>query len=202
MLRRLIVLFVLLAGCQDEQLVQKDEPVIKKQRVDLVESQIELVGEANRIASEWEAYQDFLISLENTNLISSPNLKLSENITLMSEELPDPFDSPAIRARILALETHVKKFESFLGHTQKNDSVGKLRYSSVIISLDNLKLQLMEKLERDKVQDEIDEFMRQQFKDSTLLPFGVPGTNTDSIAPKFDKYTIAKPVRQLDTAKL
>lgn len=153
------IFFILLAitlSCTSKKSQDKEE-IEEKQRVTITHtpSQMQLVGEAQQIASQWTAYRDFITSLENLDHTIATSEILIDHISDMKTSIPDSFQEQGIISRMKVLETRVNSYHSLLSHNQIETREQQQRFNDLVLSLDQLKIQMMDKISATKQEENL-----------------------------------------------
>lgn len=179
-----LLVFFALYACEDEQSAPEPaQKTVQMTKQDLPETRVQLVGEAASETATWEPYQKFMVAFQDFDHRTDSAGLLNELIDKMLASIPENIDEPTLRARLTALRTHVAAYESFLDYNYQNPELGRKRYNEIVNALDNFHLQIMEILERNLMQEQIEEKLRQLDNDSLpLIPAQLPLTrNLDSL---------------------
>ncbi|KQC32037.1 hypothetical protein AAU57_00890 [Nonlabens sp. YIK11] len=171
-MRYILFLFfsLVLISCQEEKRDTVKADKVDVSQIQFPKTQVALVGEAQGIASQWEAYTTFQTSFENyDHSIASTQRLATLAGNLRSNMIPE-FDSQPIRSRILVLETRLRRYASFLGYTSKSADEYKEYYSNIIDALDNLNGQLNEKSYVDDLEQQLIEELKSDLRDLDGVP--------------------------------
>ncbi len=141
-----LILLIIAVSCTSKgnQEVEEVEQ-IQEVTINHTLSQMQLVGEAQTVASQWIAYQEFITSLENLDHTTASSKQLVTHINDMKLTIPESFLEQGILSRFKVLETRVKSYNSLLTHTQIDPKEQQKRFDQLVISLDQLKIQMMDK---------------------------------------------------------
>lgn len=148
-----ILLLIVSCGKNQETLTVEDQ----KQEInfDPAISQMEVRGEARNISLSWQAYQTFIIELENFDHSITAADRLILAIEDMKTTIPPPFDKQPLRSRLKVLETHIKSYHALLTHNEYSNVNQQKRFDKVMISLDEFKIQMMDVYRLEKVKEDI-----------------------------------------------
>ncbi|SCY26724.1 hypothetical protein SAMN05192588_1959 [Nonlabens sp. Hel1_33_55] len=170
-----LLLSVLLISCQEEERSAPDQEKVKVSEIQFAETEIALIGDAQRLASEWEAYTTFQTAFENYDHSVEATQRLATLAHNLRENMSPEFDNQPIRSRILVLETRLNRYASFLGYTNKPEELYTEYYGDIIRAFDDLNGQLNEKSYVDDLQEQLIEELKSDLRD-------LDGVPNDSIA--------------------
>lgn len=167
MMRYLILFFscVLFYSCNQEQKDTLQSSRVNIAKIEFPETSIALVGNAQKIASEWEEYRAFEVAFENYDHSPAVTKRLATLVENMRDNLINDFDNQPIRSRILVLETRLKRYASFLEYNDKPESQYLTYYSDIIQAVDQLNGQLNEKDYYDQLEQELYEELKSDLRD-------------------------------------
>jgi hypothetical protein len=108
----------------------------------LQDSKTTLIGEAQKKALKWQAFQDLLTGLENYDHSIATTNSLISHVDKMLENPKESFQDQSITSRIKVLKTRLHIYKSYLGYRIKTKEAQELKYNYITIALDELTLQI------------------------------------------------------------
>jgi Fe2+ transport system protein B len=142
-MRLSVFLFLFLLACKPAMV--DDDSNTKKtdySALNLQASKMTLVGEAQKQALQWQAFQDLLTGIENYDHSIGTTNSLISHVDKMLENPKKSFQDQSITSRIKVLKTRLHIYKSFLGYRIKTKEAQELKYNYTITALDELLLQI------------------------------------------------------------
>lgn len=149
----LVLLLTISCGNHDE--VAPVEKTEQEAAFNPTPSRMELRGTAAQFNTTWLAYQKFMTELENLDHTATAALRLNTAVDEMQLNVPEQLLTQAFISRLKVLETRVKSYHALLTHNSYKVAVQQKRYDQLILSLDQVKIQMMEVFELEKSQEDL-----------------------------------------------
>jgi hypothetical protein len=149
-MRLAVILLLFIASCKPAP-VQESEVVdsIDFSSMNLQQTKMTLVDNAQKKALDWTAIQDLFTALENYDHSIGTTVKLIDYVDLMLEKPPESFRGQSIISRIKVLKTRIHIYQSYLGYRVKTNANLEKKYNDIIQALDDLILQMNLKVNED-----------------------------------------------------
>jgi hypothetical protein len=142
-MRSVIFLLLLIIACKPA--IVNDASNTEKtdySTLNLQDSKVTLIDEAQKQALQWQAFQDLLTGIENYDHSIATTNSLISHVDKMLENPKESFQDQSITSRIKVLKTRLHIYKSYLGYRIKTKEAQELKYNYTITALDELILQI------------------------------------------------------------
>lgn len=149
-MRLFLIVFLMILSCKPAT-VQEAEVVeaVDYSTMNLQETKMNLIDDAQKIALEWTALQDLFTGFENYDHSIAATKKLIDHIDVMLENPPKEFQGQSILSRMKVLKTRIHIYQSYLDYRIKTNKNLEEKYNAIIKALDDLILQMNLKVNED-----------------------------------------------------
>lgn len=170
-MRYILILFFLVANCQQDAAVEETpQPSFQVSNIDFKKSSVVLEGSAATNALGWNEYQSFVTGMENYDHSLAATIQLQEAVDEMIANPNPEFINLPIISRIKVLQTRLGVYSSFLNYNQKTEQDHLLKYNQVVTAWDELKTQMNVKFnEVDRTKQELIEQLQQEKRQDEKL---------------------------------
>ncbi len=176
-MRNLLFLFIslLLIGCNQNKSTEPDtgqnmqDSLVFSQNLNLPNTQVRLLPEAQALTSGWLAYITAESEIENfkkysVKEVTANSRPIAEIMLSLKETIPDSLKSNAVKARVGVLYTKAKVLEQLSNKRNVNPSEINEVAQQIPVEWNNLKIQLNELFLKtlEQFEQELDEFEEEQ----------------------------------------